>query len=570
MIVNASPWLPAKPPGFAGALSNYRILNLAAREARSIHAAALKGRGLLHPMRRPISPERAITCLEEHKARDIHLPLPLTVLGPVPGGAPRRGRVSGFRLSMPAARADEKVIATVNGKALTETDMKQAEQEIGQELGSLPEPTKRRVLIEFLIENQLFAEAAAGEKLGEGAGFESRMQYWKRRALREAYFDNSIKSAVGEDTARKYYEEQVKQLKPEEEVQARHILVDTKEKAEEIIGKIKAGGDFAALAKENSKDPGSKEDGGMLGFFGRNQMVPEFEKAAFELKKGEISAPVQSQFGWHVIKVEDRREKKPPSYEAVKDRLIASLIHKKAQEIATNLRTSAKVDYVDPEIKKQIEEQAKTGKGPRVFSFCRRSLRSKGMRSAAPRSRSLSWRFSCPRAAALFSGALAAHGSRAVLFLVGPLDLRRPDLLLRGRSIPLPPALEIISRGQPVRRFAIRAEVAAGGAGDRGRALCHRRGRHPLQKPHGPDGRRDGRRHRGGGRSDAVEDVLGAGAVVPGEPENGAQRASSSSTRATPTPSPASAAWRPSRSRRTPPPRPPIASRARSMSPRPA
>ena len=108
-------------------------------------------------------------------------------------------------------------------------------------------------------------------------------------------------------------------------MQARHILVDTKEKAEEIIGKIKAGGDFAALAKENSKDPGSKEDGGMLGFFGRNQMVPEFEKAAFELKKGEISAPVQSQFGWHVIKVEDRREKKPPSYEAVKDRLIASL-----------------------------------------------------------------------------------------------------------------------------------------------------------------------------------------------------------------------------------------------------
>ena len=269
-----------------------------------------------------------------------------------------------FCLSMPAARADEKVIATVNGKALTETDMKQAEQEIGQELGSLPEPTKRRVLIEFLIENQLFAEAADGEKLGEGAGFESRMQYWKRRALREAYFDNSIKSAVGEDTARKYYEEQVKQLKPEEEVQARHILVDTKEKAEEIIGKIKAGGDFAALAKENSKDPGSKEDGGMLGFFGRNQMVPEFEKAAFELKKGEISAPLQSQFGWHVIKVEDRREKKPPSYEAVKDRLIASLIHKKAQEIATNLRTSAKVDYVDPEIKKQIEEQAKTGKGP--------------------------------------------------------------------------------------------------------------------------------------------------------------------------------------------------------------
>jgi peptidyl-prolyl cis-trans isomerase C len=259
-----------------------------------------------------------------------------------------------------SAIAQQKIMATVDGKKITEQDLKLAEFEIGGDLGNLPPETKRRVLVEYMIENQLFADAAERDKLSTGPEFEERLNYWRRRALRDTYFDKSIKGEIGDGLAKTFYEDQVKGMKSEEEVQARHILVDTEEKAKELADKIAKGGDFAALAKENSKDPGSKDDGGMLGYFGRGQMVPAFEEAAYRLKKGEISAPVKSQFGFHLIKVEDRREKKPPTFEEVKERILNSMIQRRAQEVATTLRTKAKIEYIDPEVKKMAEEQEKT------------------------------------------------------------------------------------------------------------------------------------------------------------------------------------------------------------------
>lgn len=258
-----------------------------------------------------------------------------------------------------AASAQDKVVATVNGKNITEADMRLADAEIGADLGSLPPATRRRVLAEYLIEFQLFADAAEGDKLGAGASFDERMAYFKRRALRDSYFEKAVKASVSDAAAKTFYDDQVKLLKPEEEVQARHILVDAEDKAKELAEKIKGGADFAALAKENSKDPGSKDEGGMLGFFSRGQMVPQFEDAAFGLKKGEVSAPVKSQFGWHLIKVEDRRAKQPPTFEQVKDRILMSMIQKKAQDTLSQLRGKAKVEFVDAEIKKEVEEDDK-------------------------------------------------------------------------------------------------------------------------------------------------------------------------------------------------------------------
>lgn len=255
--------------------------------------------------------------------------------------------------------AQEKTVATVNGKALTEADMKLAETEIGGDLGNLPEPQKRRALVEYLIENQLFADAAEGQKLGSGADFDQRMEYWRRKALRDTYFDTSVKSSVGEGAAKALYDDQVKMLKPEDEIQARHVLVETEEKAKEIAAKIAGGGDFAALAKEVSKDPGTKDDGGLLPFFAKGQMVPQFEEAAFKLQKGEISPPVQTQYGWHLIKVEDRRPRQPPAFEQVKDRILNSMIYRQAQTVATELRGKAQVEYLDADIKKDVEEQNK-------------------------------------------------------------------------------------------------------------------------------------------------------------------------------------------------------------------
>ncbi|MBS0253048.1 MAG: peptidylprolyl isomerase [Proteobacteria bacterium] len=256
-----------------------------------------------------------------------------------------------------AASAPDKVIATIDGKPITEGDLAVAESEIGSDMGTMPGPQKRASLLEFLIDNQLFAEAAEKQKLDQSADFQTRLAYLKRRALRELYFEKVIKAGVTDADARKIYDEQVKLLKPEEEVSARHILVDTEAEAKSLKEKIDKGADFAQLAKENSKDPGSKDDGGNLGYFGHGQMVPQFEEVVFKLKKGEVSDPVKTQFGWHLVKLEDRRAKQPPAFEIVKDRIVQSLLLRKAQQTAVGLRANAKVDVVDPEIKKAIDDR---------------------------------------------------------------------------------------------------------------------------------------------------------------------------------------------------------------------
>lgn len=252
-------------------------------------------------------------------------------------------------LSSAAPAADDKVVATVNGKAVTESDLKLAEAEIGSDLGPLPDATKRQLLLEFMIETISFSDAAEAAKLGTGPAFEARMAYLKRRALRDLYYDQTIRASVKDEDAKKFYDEQVKAIKPQDEVNARHILVDKKELADEIATKLKAGGDFAALAKEHSKDPGSRENGGSLGFFGRGQMVPPFEEAAFKLaNKNDVSPPVQSQFGWHIIQLVDKRTRGAPPFDAVKERIIASMVSDKAQGIASDLRGKAKVEVLDP------------------------------------------------------------------------------------------------------------------------------------------------------------------------------------------------------------------------------
>jgi peptidyl-prolyl cis-trans isomerase C len=267
--------------------------------------------------------------------------------------------VSGLATSMAVAQ-DSKVVATINGKPITDADLLVADGEIGADMGSLPPDQKRMSLVEFLIDNQLFAEAGEASKLGEGKEFEDRLAYLKRRALRELYFEKIIKGSVSDADARKIYDDQVKMLKPEEEVSARHILVESEDKIKEIKEKVKGGGDFVALAKEFSKDPGSKDNGGDLGYFGKGQMVPEFEQVVFTLKKGDVSDPVKTQFGWHLIKIEDRRTKQPPAFDIVKDRILQSLLLQKAQQSATELRSKAKIEFVDEGIKKAIDDRNKT------------------------------------------------------------------------------------------------------------------------------------------------------------------------------------------------------------------
>jgi len=255
--------------------------------------------------------------------------------------------------------AGDKVVVTVDGKPITEADLKLAEGEVGGELAQLPGDVKRRALAEYLIDNQLFANAAEAAKLGDTPEFKKYVAYLRERALREQYFEKNLKASVTEDEAKKIYNARIAEMKPENEFSARHILVDSEEKAKELRAKIAGGEDFAKVATENSTDTGSKKDGGFLGYFGMGQMVPEFEAAVVKLQKGEVSEPVKTQFGWHIIKLEDRRQKQPPSFEQVKDTIMNSLAVRKAQEKSAELRGKAKVEYVDEGIKKQIEEQQK-------------------------------------------------------------------------------------------------------------------------------------------------------------------------------------------------------------------
>jgi peptidyl-prolyl cis-trans isomerase C len=255
------------------------------------------------------------------------------------------------------SQAQEKVVAKVNGKTITEADMQLAEAEIGNELGSIPPNARRRVILEYIIENALFADAAEAAKLDKGIAFDERMQYWRRRALREYYFEAELKKSISDADAKNFYDQQVGSAKPQEEVHARHILVESEALAKELRDKIAKGEDFVALAKEHTKDPGSKDSGGDLGYFGRGQMVPVFEETAFKLAKGEVSAPVKSQFGWHIVKVEDRRQRGAPPFDSIKDRLVASMIHRKAQEVANDLRAKAQLEYIDAEIKAQVDSE---------------------------------------------------------------------------------------------------------------------------------------------------------------------------------------------------------------------
>jgi peptidyl-prolyl cis-trans isomerase C len=264
--------------------------------------------------------------------------------------------VAGALLALAApAFADSKVLAKVDGKDVTEADVELAKSEIGPNLGSIPAEQRTAVLVNYIIDNKLMSAAAEKAGLGSDASMAARLDYYKGRALRDIYFDKSVAGAVSDADAKAIYDKKVAEIKPVEEVHAVHILVEKKEEADDIVAKLKSGGDFAALAKEKSKDTGSGAQGGDLGFFSKGQMVKPFEEAAWALKNDEVSAPVQSQFGWHVIKLLEKRTKPAPTFDSVKEGILNSLVQQKAAEMIGGLHKAAKIEYVDADLKKAAE-----------------------------------------------------------------------------------------------------------------------------------------------------------------------------------------------------------------------
>jgi peptidyl-prolyl cis-trans isomerase C len=268
--------------------------------------------------------------------------------------------VAAFIACLPfAVSADDVVVAKVNGVDIKQSDLDFAASEVGAQLANFPPEDRRRMLLQFVMENELMAEAAVQAALDSGPSFEDRLKYHKRRALRDAYYDKSVRNAIPDEDAKKIYDTKIAGMKPEEEIHARHILVATEAEAKEVKERLMKGEDFATVAQEKSKDPSA--EGGDLGFFGRGQMLKPFEDAAFALKVGEISDPVQTQFGWHIIKVEEKRTRPLPTFDQVKDTIISQLTSQKAKDTLKQLHDTAKIEIIDPEIKKSMQDAAVRG-----------------------------------------------------------------------------------------------------------------------------------------------------------------------------------------------------------------
>ena len=253
-----------------------------------------------------------------------------------------------------AAQDKDPLIATVNGTEIHQSDLAVAEEEAGQLPPMSPE-AKKDYLVQFMADMILVSKAAEAKKMGDGADFKRKIAFARNKLLMEQLLQSVGKEALTDEATHKVYDDAVKQLGEQQEVHARHILIraapgddkagkEAEDKIKAAIERLKKGEDFAKVASDVTEDPSGKANGGDLGYFSKEQMVPEFSDTAFKLEKGQISEPVKTQFGWHVIKVEDKRAKAVPKFEEVKPQIESYVTRKAQAELVTKLRAEAKIE----------------------------------------------------------------------------------------------------------------------------------------------------------------------------------------------------------------------------------
>ena len=235
------------------------------------------------------------------------------------------------------------ILVKVDGEPIREKDLIRA----AEDLGGGAEAQNRETLISYLIDLKIGAKAALEAKISDSPSFQQRLAHVRDKLLLEDYLMNEAHKSTTPEAIAKLYDDTIKALPPEEEVHARHILVETEDQAKEVVKCLGKGEDFGKLSAELSKDPGSGKQGGDLGWFTRERMVPEFADVAFKTAVGQISAPVKTQFGWHVLKVEEKRLHQPPKLEDVKDQIAQYLERKAQQDIILGLRAKAKIERLD-------------------------------------------------------------------------------------------------------------------------------------------------------------------------------------------------------------------------------
>ncbi|MEM6358208.1 MAG: peptidylprolyl isomerase [Pseudomonadota bacterium] len=245
----------------------------------------------------------------------------------------------------PASALD--VVATVGEKSIRLGDVITLRRGLPQQYQQLPDEILGRGLIDQLIDQTLLAEKAVEEGVDERASVKFQIENQMRAVLAEAYMRAAVEERVDEDAIRAEYDARYAEAEPETEVRAAHILVESEELAKTIRQELDDGADFAELAAEHGTD-GTAQRGGDLGYFVKADMVQPFAEAAFEIEPGNVGGPVQTQFGWHLIKVEDKRPRAAPPFEAVAGDIAQELVQDAQRAVVAELREGADVTVTEP------------------------------------------------------------------------------------------------------------------------------------------------------------------------------------------------------------------------------
>lgn len=257
------------------------------------------------------------------------------------------------------ASAEDAVVAKVGSLEIKQSELDLAIANLDPQLSQLPDEQKKVAALSGAIDVKLLAANAEAAGLKDDPEYQRRLAFIAERELHNAYFKKNVVDAVTPEEVKARYDKEVAALPKQEEIRARHILVKTEDEAKAIIAELDAGKSFVDLAKEKSTDP-NKSEGGDLGYFTKGRMVPEFEEAAFALEKGAYTkTPVKTQFGFHVILLEDKREAAPPAFEAVEQQVRQLVMRDKYLALIEKAKAEQKVEIVDETLRKGYEEANK-------------------------------------------------------------------------------------------------------------------------------------------------------------------------------------------------------------------
>jgi peptidyl-prolyl cis-trans isomerase C len=253
---------------------------------------------------------------------------------------PAAGAVAGAT----AGVAADPVVAKVDGQPIHLSDLQTAAQELPPNARTMPQATLYPMLLEQMIDGQALVVEARKAGLQKDPAVERQISAATDHVLETAMLSRVVGPTLTDDALRARYQRDIASKPGEDEVHARHILVDNEALAKTIIAELKKGGDFAALAKQYSKDPGADHSGD-LGFFHKDEMVPEFSAAAFAMQPGQISdVPIHTQFGWHVIQVLERRHSAPQTFEQARNDLRQKMIQEGIQHALADARSHVTVE----------------------------------------------------------------------------------------------------------------------------------------------------------------------------------------------------------------------------------